>query len=173
MNASFRQNIGTPIHEVNRKSFLNDYKNAYSLYGMEFKDRLIKARKAAKRTQKQVAEAVGISQPTYSDMETGNSASSSYIVEIAAFLGVSAQWLRNGEGLMQPGPENAVSEPAKIYKSPPLTENHKKALKIIDGLTPDETKTWLTFGENLIKARPPDIRKSEGGGRERLSGRKT
>lgn len=152
---------------------MNDYKNAYSLYSMEFKDRLIKARKAAKRTQKQVAEAVGISQPTYSDMETGNSASSSYIVEIAMYLDVSAQWLRSGEGLMQSETENTVSEPAKIYKNPPLTENHKKALKILDGLTPDETKTWLTFGENLLKARPPDTRKSAGGGRERLSGSKT
>lgn len=60
------------------------------------KDRLISARKAAHKTQKEVAEAVKITQSNYSQLETGRAQSSAYLPAIARFLGVSAYWLQTG-----------------------------------------------------------------------------
>ena len=60
------------------------------------KDRLISARKAAHKTQKEVAEAVKITQSNYSQLETGRAQSSAYLPAIAKFLGVSAYWLQTG-----------------------------------------------------------------------------
>lgn len=62
------------------------------------KDRLISARKAAHKTQKEVAEAVQITQSNYSQLETGRAQSSAYLPAIAKFLGVSAYWLQTGDG---------------------------------------------------------------------------
>jgi transcriptional regulator with XRE-family HTH domain len=64
------------------------------------KDRLTSARKAAKRTQKDVAETVGMTQSNYSQLETGRANSSVFLPAIADYLGVSALWLQTGEGLM-------------------------------------------------------------------------
>jgi len=64
------------------------------------KDRLTSARKSAKRTQKDVAETVGMTQSNYSQLETGRANSSVFLPAIADYLGVSALWLQTGEGLM-------------------------------------------------------------------------
>lgn len=64
------------------------------------KDRLKQARKAARKTQKQVAEAVGMTQPSYSELETGQSQGSALLPKIAMFLGVNVHWLDSGEGAM-------------------------------------------------------------------------
>jgi phage repressor protein C with HTH and peptisase S24 domain len=60
------------------------------------KDRLISARKAAHKTQKEVADAVKVTQSNYSQLETGRAQSSAYLPAIAKFLGVSAYWLQTG-----------------------------------------------------------------------------
>lgn len=67
---------------------------------MELKDRLKSARKQKNKTQVEVAKAVGITQPTYSELERGQVRSSGKIVEIAQFLGVSPHWLATGQGEM-------------------------------------------------------------------------
>ncbi len=64
----------------------------------ELKIRLKAARKEAKLTQKDIVSRVGITQPAYSELETGKSASSSYLPQIARILGVDAHWLATGEG---------------------------------------------------------------------------
>jgi len=66
----------------------------------QLKDRLKIARKAARRTQAEVADGVGIKQPTYNQLETGKSQGSKHLVQIADFLGVSATWLATGKGNM-------------------------------------------------------------------------
>ena len=62
------------------------------------KDRLKEARKKAGKSQKDVVEAVGITQSALSQLETGLVGSSSHLPSIANFLGVSAYWLQTGNG---------------------------------------------------------------------------
>lgn len=60
------------------------------------KDRLKIARKNAKKSQLEVADAIGITQSAYSQLETGRVDSSSHLPAIARFLGVDAYWLQTG-----------------------------------------------------------------------------
>jgi phage repressor protein C with HTH and peptisase S24 domain len=65
----------------------------------ELKDRLREARKNAKKTQAQVAEAVGMKQPSYHQLESGKSSASVFLPKIARFLGVDVRWLEQGDGV--------------------------------------------------------------------------
>lgn len=85
-------------HKGNRETCFTGYSLAYTLPRMTLQSRLLRARKAAKKSQKAVSDAVGISQPAYSDLELGKSSSSSYLVQIANVLGVDPLWLATGEG---------------------------------------------------------------------------
>ncbi|AKI27583.1 helix-turn-helix domain-containing protein [Moraxella catarrhalis] len=66
----------------------------------EFKDRLKSARKYAGMTQVELAQAVGTSQGSISDLEVGRNKISTNTVKIALALGVNAHWLATGEGSM-------------------------------------------------------------------------
>lgn len=62
----------------------------------DLKDRLKKARKDANKTQAQVAEAVGMKQPSYHQLESGKAIASTFLPLIADFLGVNPLWLQTG-----------------------------------------------------------------------------
>ncbi|WP_313042680.1 XRE family transcriptional regulator [Acinetobacter sp.] len=62
------------------------------------KDRLKVARKNAHKSQLEVAEAIGVTQSAYSQLETGRVDSTSHLPAIAKFLGVDSYWLQTGEG---------------------------------------------------------------------------
>lgn len=64
---------------------------------MNLSERLKFARKEAKKTQKQVAEAVNMTQSNYSQLETGSALKSVFLPAIANYLGVDALWLESGE----------------------------------------------------------------------------
>ena len=64
------------------------------------KDRLKEARKKAKKSQKDVVDAIGITQSALSQLETGAVSSSSHLPAIARFLNVDSYWLQTGEGEM-------------------------------------------------------------------------
>ncbi|WP_019102553.1 helix-turn-helix domain-containing protein [Chromobacterium haemolyticum] len=51
-------------------------------------------------SQGRLASEVGITQPTVSDLERGDSDGTKHIVSIAKALGVRARWLETGEGEM-------------------------------------------------------------------------
>lgn len=63
-------------------------------------NRLKKSRKNVGLTQSAIAEAVGITQPTYQALESGKVTKTSYLLEIAHALKVDADWLATGEGEM-------------------------------------------------------------------------
>lgn len=67
-------------------------------------ERLKTARKTAGLTQNQIAEAVGISQPTYQALESGKVKKTSYMIEIAKVLRVNSNWLATGQGEMTARP---------------------------------------------------------------------
>lgn len=81
---------------------LQGYGSARNTQPMELKDRLKMARKRAKLTQAQLADAVGITQTSITDLERGKSQSSSYVAELARACGVDALWLATGLGEMTP-----------------------------------------------------------------------
>lgn len=54
-------------------------------------------------SQEQVAQAVGITQPSYSALERGISKSTSKIGSLAHVLDVDAYWLETGEGAQRRG----------------------------------------------------------------------
>ena len=60
-------------------------------------DRLKQSRKNAGLTQSAVAQAVGITQPTYQALEAGKVTKSSYLLQIAEVLKVDTHWLATGE----------------------------------------------------------------------------
>jgi SOS-response transcriptional repressor LexA len=88
------------------------------------KDRIKLARKEAKLTQDEVARAIQITQPTYSELETGKSLGSKHLAEIAHLFGVNALWLASGKGQKHahdaaPGTSNIhqISEGKQGYDS--------------------------------------------------------
>jgi phage repressor protein C with HTH and peptisase S24 domain len=85
-----------------RQSCLQAHRETFENRRMEYKDRLKQARKHAKLSQLELAQRVGITQTSISDLERGKSASSSYNASIAKNCGVSAIWLENGTGPMIP-----------------------------------------------------------------------
>lgn len=65
---------------------------------MKIGERVRQARKEKRMSQGELAAKVGIKQPTLSELENGDSGSSSYLPSIASILGVSALWLQTGKG---------------------------------------------------------------------------
>lgn len=87
---------------------------------MELKDRLKAARRHAGLTQAELAQRVGITQVSISDLERGKSQATSFIAQIAAACGVSPLWLADGVGAMvdqsnvEPGP--SITSPFRAVK---------------------------------------------------------
>jgi len=75
---------------------------------MNLSERIKLARKKARLTQSQLAESVGIAQTAISQLESGKTLRSSYLVQIARACGVNSAWLASGEGEMN-SPEDAMS----------------------------------------------------------------
>jgi transcriptional regulator with XRE-family HTH domain len=70
--------------------------------------RLRWARQRAGMTQKTAAKAVGLSQPTLSDLENDNTKGTTSLLEFAAAYGVDVRWLKSGRGT--PGADGASSD---------------------------------------------------------------
>ncbi|WND04465.1 LexA family protein [Acinetobacter soli] len=71
-------------------------------------ERLREARLKANKNQEEVAQAAGIKQPTYQALESGKTKKSAFLPEIAKFLGVDLDWLKDGK--------QSDVQKSKIYK---------------------------------------------------------
>jgi phage repressor protein C with HTH and peptisase S24 domain len=67
---------------------------------MNLSDRIRTARKKAGLTQAELAEVVGIAQTAISQLESGKTLRSSYLIQIARACSVNSSWLATGEGEM-------------------------------------------------------------------------
>lgn len=76
---------------------------------MNLSARIKAARKHARLTQRELAERVGIAQTAISQLESGKTLRSSYLMDIASVCGVSTFWLAEGAGPM-------VRDPALMAK---------------------------------------------------------
>lgn len=115
----------------------------------DLKDRLKEARKTAGKTQKQVVEGAGISQPSYSNLESGRSISSRYLTQIALYLNVDPVWLATGKGLMRA----ASIEEVRRKNLEPLFEKHS-----MEGLTQKLPELENQLHSIFIEKRPINSR---------------
>ena len=107
-------------------------------------DRLVRARKEAKLSQSAVADRVGMSQPTYSELERGLSRTSGKLVEIARVLGVDPTWLATGKG--SPKAPSAEVEPGPSIKGRlPLISwvQAGEWCEAVDNFEPGDAEEWL------------------------------
>ncbi|HET6718353.1 MAG TPA: helix-turn-helix transcriptional regulator, partial [Rhodocyclaceae bacterium] len=88
---------------VNRHVFLSEYKQGYTLAGMDYGQRLKAAREHAKLSQLDLAEQAGIRQPSVSHLENSSKATGSeFTARFARITGVSVDWLADEIGDMIP-----------------------------------------------------------------------
>ncbi|CAI8959912.1 Helix-turn-helix domain-containing protein [Pseudomonas soli] len=121
---------------------------------MEYKDRLKAARQHAKLTQGELADAIGITQTSVSDLERGKSKGTSFNARIAQACGVNALWLENGLGSML-----TPAEPSNVA---PMLQPHREAREyplltwVVAGSATESSVShptgiadeWLTSTEN-------------------------
>ncbi|AQV16940.1 LexA family protein [Acinetobacter pittii] len=115
-------------------------------------NRLKEARKKAGKSQKDVVEAVGITQSALSQLENGLVSSSSHLPSIAKYLGVDSYWLQTGiesenNNFSKKHNESNVSLPANPLCAIPLLDYVQAGLFHevgYDGLNPLGT-TWTTY----------------------------
>ncbi|OTL21978.1 LexA family protein [Acinetobacter pittii] len=115
-------------------------------------NRLKEARKKAGKSQKDVVEAVGITQSALSQLENGLVSSSSHLPSIAKYLGVDSYWLQTGiesstNNFSNNKNESNVSLPANPLCAIPLLDYVQAGLFHevgYDGLNPLGT-TWTTY----------------------------
>lgn len=81
---------------------------------MSIGERIRAARKVAGMSQKALADKVGMKQPTLSELETGESAGTTYLPSIAAALGVNPLWLERGTGSPKMQEPLSASAPSDI-----------------------------------------------------------
>lgn len=114
--------------------------------------RLKEARKRAGKSQKDVVEAVGITQSALSQLENGLVSSSSHLPSLAKYLGVDSYWLQTGiesndSKSSISKSESNVSLPANPLKAIPLLDYVQAGLFHevgYDGLNPLGT-SWTTY----------------------------
>jgi len=117
---------------------------------MSIGSRIREARKARGISQKELADKIGIRQPSLSQLETGESQGTTYLARIASVLGVNPLWLETGKGARDAielnsvgagsaGSLNMSAETAKelqllmVYRS--ANDREREALDdLVDGL---------------------------------------
>lgn len=88
--------------------------------------RLKEARAKSGKSQMEIAEAVGIKQPTYQALEKGKTQKSAYLPEIAKALNVDAYWLQTGKG--QP----YADKPNQGLNNASLNEKPLRKIPVLD-----------------------------------------
>ncbi|MDW0357691.1 XRE family transcriptional regulator [Halomonas venusta] len=147
----FCKHIGSPI------SFLD----------MTIGDRVKRARKHAGLNQRDLAKAIGITQPSLSELERGESRSSAYLIQIASACGVNASWLATGEGEMLPQPLQSLlktTELSGFNASEPGRQSNVAPAPRLEGYVPIinwvQAGAWAEVCENFapeeFAPRPPN-----------------
>jgi len=108
-------------------------------------ENLKKIRKAKKMTQIQLAKKSGVKQSVISDLETGTAKSTSFILELAGALGVTAEELKKGvSGEIEPS--NAV--PIKARMAPVLSWVQAGTFTNVAAVDTTEVTEWLPLPED-------------------------
>lgn len=112
---------------------------------MNLSERIKEARKYAGLTQSELAERVGIAQTAISQLESGKTQRSSYLVQIAAACKVNASWLSSGIGKMRGlfGLEYSEDEVADYDRLPGRKFGaNNKSEEVFDPGVPQPISVW-------------------------------
>lgn len=118
-------------------------------------ERLKFARKKKNLTQMDVANAIGITQATYSELERGLVKSSGKIVELANLFGVRPTWLATGQGDMYQQNDTFTFQSANSqithYPSATITQKESISLPFLFGQDDDLEYcfTTLVIGDDM------------------------
>lgn len=107
---------------------------------MNYGKRLQKARLLANLTQKQLAEALSVSQANISQLEITGGSGSIFTVQIAEICNVSARWLATGEGEMMVSQYPLSNQQNHVLKAMQLMNEYDQSVvvKIADSLAESE-----------------------------------
>ncbi len=97
-------------------------------------ERVKLARDRLNLSQQDVADATGMSQPSYYKIEKGHTKRTTYINELAKVFEVNIDWLANGSGEMLAGAANESGED-KRSANEALTESKKELARILEAGT--------------------------------------
>jgi transcriptional regulator with XRE-family HTH domain len=102
-------------------------------------DRLLAARKAKGLSQVRLAKLAGLSQPSLSNIESGETTSlrGATLIRLAEALQVDPHWLQGGAD-------------ANLPERPPFHEE-EQALKLLRKLSPEDRERWLAIGRVLLE----------------------
>lgn len=104
--------------------------------------------------QMALAKAVGVTQPSISDLESGETkeVSGPLLIRIAKVLRVRPEWLVTGEQPMEPQTENLKQDELELLKAYRVASARwKLALRHIAGL-PDNEQEEVASGVNILVA---------------------
>jgi transcriptional regulator with XRE-family HTH domain len=108
-------------------------------------ERIKKARLAKRWSQSRLGESIGVSQPSISDMESGNSYPiMENLSKLAVALDVNFDWLATGRGEMNYGNVVAMQQ-RPHYETRPLPRDHQALLDAYDRLKPYKRAALLEF----------------------------
>lgn len=122
-------------------------------------DRLKEARIKADKTQGEVADAAGIKQPTYQALEAGKTKKSSYLPEIAKFLGVDVDWLKNG----------SESKSFKLLSFDEIKQKFGEPKAVVEDIENDNGIRFYNYGDPVPEGYTaidyfPEVKASAGNG---------
>ena len=115
-------------------------------------ERIKAARKARKMTQKQLAEAIGLTQNYIAMIETGRrEPSERTISDICQVCGVDEIWLRTGTGDMDT-PKTRQEELAEIFAKAEISDDVKsRMIRAMAQLPDDAFPVFLKYLQELAK----------------------
>lgn len=115
-------------------------------------ERIKAARKARKMTQKQLAEAIGLTQNYIAMIETGQrDPSDRTIADICRVCGVDEIWLRTGTGDMDT-PKTRQEELAEIFAKAEISDDVKsRMIRAMAQLPDDAFPVFLKYLQELAK----------------------
>ncbi len=106
---------------------------------MNLGGRIKQRRKELGWSQEELAQKSGIGQGTISKMERTDQETTTFLVELAEALGVSATWLRTGKADTAKNASNTIGEPSAHYN---LNEKTLKRIEAIEN-APAEVRAAL------------------------------
>lgn len=90
--------------------------------------RLKESRQKTGKSQAQIAEAVGMKQPSYQALESGKNQKTAFLTEIAKELNVDVYWLQTGNG----SPSQIDSKKKSEFNNALLTEKKLRRIPVLD-----------------------------------------
>lgn len=95
----------------------------------EYLERVKQARLLSGKKQDEVARAIGVDRPTYTNYESRRAMPQKYIVDFCLFTGVTEKWLLTGEGPMKAGTDDTEEERLILERIRQLRDKEREMME--------------------------------------------